>query len=289
MTQNSSKKPAAKYNPPFHDKKAGDNKKVLPEKLLQDTGLWRASNIDHNVGKGLPTGFSILDEHLSGSGWPESGVTELLYDQGGIGELRLLAPALAHLSQSQSRWLLWVSPPYVPYPPALFQAGIDLASILIVKPKTVKDTLWVLEKALASKSCSAVLAWPGNINERQIRRLQVASKEGNSWNILFRPAEMTKHSSPAELRIQLYPTRAPKLLTHTSIDLKILKRRGGWATDVINVPFTDNLNQTTPIFPELQITDDHTRFNHVAADNFERLFPSEDSYQNTSNNGPEFQ
>jgi len=191
---------------------------------------------------------------LPGSGWPADGVTELLHDQYGIGELRLLTPALAHLSQEQSRWLLWVSPPYIPYPPALLKAGIDLTSVLVVKPKTANDTLWVLEKALASKSCSAVLAWPGNINEKQIRRLQVASKEGNSWNILFRPCKAADQASPAELRIRLFSTRTSPLLNHTSINLKVIKRRGGWASEMINVNFDDVLNQVVPYFPELLLS-----------------------------------
>ena len=275
MTNNSAQKPNEKHG--------------LSNKLLQDTGLWRASSIDYDIKEGVSSGFDILDRHLPGAGWPESGVTELLLDHSGIGELRLLAPALAHLSQSQSRWLLWVSPPYVPYPPALFQAGIDLASILIVKPKTVKDTLWVLEKALASRSCSAVLAWPGNINEKQIRRLQVASKEGNSWNILFRPAAMAKRSSPAELRIELYPARTSESITHTSIDLKILKRRGGWATEVINVPFSDKLNQPTPIFRELLITDNRAGTDYQIADDLGQRFLSKESFQNTDSDGPELQ
>jgi cell division inhibitor SulA len=276
------------------DEKQGLSKKPLQDTLLQDTllqgtGLWRASSIDYDVKEGVPSGFGILDRHLPGAGWPESGVTELLFEQSGIGELRLLAPALAHLSQSQNRWLLWVSPPYVPYPPALFQAGIDMASVLIVKPKTIKDTLWVLEKALASRSCSAVLAWPGNINEKQIRRLQLASKEGNSWNVLFRPTAMVKHSSPAELRIQLYPVRTSELITHTSIDLKIIKRRGGWATEVINVPFSDKLNQPTPVFRELDITAKRTGADHLTADDLGHRFPSTKSFQNTDSNGPELQ
>lgn len=221
--------------------------------LLKDANIWRASSLDDRFTRGISTGYKTLDEHLPGSGWPEDGVTELLHDQYGIGELRLLSPALAQLSQIQSRWLLWVAPPYIPYPPALVNAGIDLASILVVRPKSKDDVLWVLEKALASKSCSAVLAWPGNINEKQIRRLQVASKEGNSWSILFRPLRAAIHASPAELRIQLHATRTSPLLTNTSIDLKILKRRGGWASRTINISFEDSLNQLTPHFSELPV------------------------------------
>ncbi len=221
-------------------------KELVHDKLWQRAGLWRASSINSSFTKGVPTGFKILDEHLPGQGWPADGVTELLHEQYGIGELRLLAPALARLSQEQNRWLLWVSPPYIPYPPALLNAGINLTSVLIVKPKTLADTLWVLEKALTSKSCSAVLAWPGDINAKQIRRLQVASKKGSSWSILFRPRSAAQHASPAELRIQLYAT--PSSHAHTSINLKILKRRGGWASEVIKLHFSDSLNRVTPDF-----------------------------------------
>jgi hypothetical protein len=235
----------------------------LPKELLQHTGLWRASSIDIGTRKGTPTGFNLLDEHLPGSGWPVDGVTELLHDQYGIGELRLLAPALAHLSQVRPRWLLWVSPPFVPYPPALLKAGIDLTSVLIIKPKTAIDTLWVLEKALSSKSCSAVLAWPGDINAKQIRRLQVASREGNTWGILFRPSRVAEHASPAELRLQLFATKTLPLHRNTSINLKILKRRGGWTTGMLNLHFTDALNRVTPDFSfaknQPQALDDYKR------------------------------
>ncbi len=219
--------------------------------LLKDASLWRASSIGDLSSQGISTGFNALDKHLPGSGWPQDGVTELLHDQYGIGELRLIAPALARLSREQNRWLLWVAPPYIPYPPALLNAGIDLTSILVVKPESSKDILWVLEKALGSKSCSAVLAWPGNIKEKQIRRLQLASKEGNCWNILFRSSRCAQQASPAELRIQLQATRTSPLLTHSSVNLKILKRRGGWASEIINIHFDDALNQVTPYFPGL--------------------------------------
>ncbi len=230
------------------------NKTESIKELLQGADLWRASSIDCRFTPGISTGFKVLDDHLPGSGWPADGITEILHDQYGIGELRLLAPALAHLSQEQNRWLLWVSPPYIPYPPALLKAGIDLTSILVVKPKTANDMLWVIEKALESMSCSAVLAWPGNINGKQIRRLQVASKKGNSWSILFRPSKAADQASPAELRIRLFSTRTSPLLNHTSINLKVIKRRGGWASEMININFCDTLNQVVPYFPELLLS-----------------------------------
>ena len=125
--------------------------------LLKTTGLWRASRIDCEFQRHPSSGFAELDAELPGSGWPADGVTELLHDQYGIGEFRLLTPSLARLSQVQARWLLLVSPPYIPYPPALAQAGVDLSRIVISQPKSPRDYLWVLENALASKSCSLSL------------------------------------------------------------------------------------------------------------------------------------
>jgi hypothetical protein len=40
---------------------------------------------------------------------------------------------------------------------------------------------------------------------------------------------------------------------HSSMKLKILKRKGGWATDVFTIEFNDHLNQMTPDFSELTV------------------------------------
>ena len=219
--------------------------------LLKETGLWRASGIDRECRKNPGSGFPDLDLELPGSGWPADGVTEFLHDQYGIGEFRLLAPAQARLSQEQARWLLLVNPPYIPYPPALAQAGIDLSRIVICQPKTNRDYLWVLENALASQSCSTVIAWPGKILDKQIRRLQVASKSGHCWSILFRPEQAAKHASPAELRIRIRPYTS--LHDSTALELKILKRIGGWESESIRLVFDDQLHRPMPEFNEMLI------------------------------------
>ena len=221
--------------------------------LLQNTGMWRASGIDCGRQTGTPTGFAALDRYLPGGGWPTEGVAEVLHDRQGIGELRLLAPALARLSREQARWLLWVAPPYVPYAPALAHAGVDLSRVLIVTPKKQPDILWVLEKALASQSCSAVLAWPGNIRDKEIRRLQVAGKEGHCLGVLFRPGHAVRQASPAELRIRLYGCVSSALTEHSSLQLRIIKRRGGWPTDLFTLEFDDRLNQVTPDFSGMPV------------------------------------
>ena len=222
--------------------------------LLEKTGLWRASSIDADYKQHCSTGFTNLDQELPGAGWPGDGVTEFLHNRAGIGELRLLAPALARMTHEQNRWVLFVSPPYIPYPPALAQAGIDLTRVIVSQPRAPKDYLWVLEKALASQSCSAVIAWPGRIHEKQIRRLQLASKDGYSWGILFRPEESSKNASPAELRLRLRPLPGYSPgKDNSAIAVKILKRRGRWESEEFTIAFNDQLLRPMPDFSEMVV------------------------------------
>ncbi|MFT4800109.1 MAG: hypothetical protein ACJAYE_001723 [Candidatus Azotimanducaceae bacterium] len=226
--------------------------------LMKNRHIWRASGIDtKNRAHGIATGYKQLDALLADGGWPSQGLTEILHDQPGVGELRLLTPAMAKLSQTQNRWLLWVAPPYIPYAPALSRAGIDLTRLLIVNPTNPTDLLWVMEKALASSSCAAVIAWPGQLNNKQLRRLQVASKTGHCLGVLYRHSRAADLPSPAELRLRLFSQVASALSDRSQLNLQILKRKGAWATDVLQLELSDSLNQSTPDFSELQVQQWH--------------------------------
>lgn len=251
----SRRKPRHKTRQKPSHKKAADEvfKQLAAQGLLKRDQVWRAS-ATHTAAAGIRTGYEQLDQMLAGRGWPARGLAEVLLKQPGLGELRLLHPALAHLSQTQNRWIVWVAPPYIPYPPALANAGIDLRKLLVVQPTTVKDQLWAAEKALSSSSCSAVMAWPRQVDYKQLRRLQVASKDGDCLGVLFRSEAVAKQPSPAELRLRLQAAQDNSAFSdHSVINLEILKRKGGWPTASFNLPLQDHLNQVTPDFSELQV------------------------------------
>ena len=71
----------------------------------------------------LPTGFAEFDALLPGGGWPVGAITELMPEAQGIGELSLLLPALAQLTRA-GRYLLWIAPPCLPYPPEIGRAHV---------------------------------------------------------------------------------------------------------------------------------------------------------------------
>jgi hypothetical protein len=195
--------------------------------LLQGTDIWRGGRLSAAV-KAVPSGFTGLDALLPGGGWPQGALTEIMMPRQGIGALRLLMPALARLSQGD-RWICWVAPPHIPYPPALVNAGIDLSRILLVHPRAQQDGLWAVEQSLRSGNCAAVLAWPTLDDKVILRRLQLAAEAGDALGVLFRPRHFVQRPSAAALRIQLASG------IDGGLSVSILKRRGGWAAGPIHL------------------------------------------------------
>jgi cell division inhibitor SulA len=211
----------------------------LTETLLAHPDLWRADRIEPRL-QGIVTGHPALDALLIDRGWPKTGLVELLSGQIGIGELRLLAPALAALSRDERRWIAWIDPPHIPYAPALAEIGVDLGKLLWVRPKSPEDALWATEHAAKSGHCSTVLAWldESKLTPKDIRRLKLATRRGEALTVLFRPDDAAQHQSMAELRILLKRTAVPDRLS-----VEIVKRRGGWPVAQLELPLAYRTTQ----------------------------------------------
>lgn len=185
------------------------------EALLESRQVWRGQPAPRAPSK-QPTGLPALDQALPDGGWPETGLTELLLPADGVGELRLLWPALARLSQTDGMIAL-IAPPYLPYAPAWANAGIRLQRLQIIHADP-RDALWATEQCLRSAACSAVLCWPRQVDDRALRRLQVAAEAGQCQGFAMRPLKTARNPSPAVLRIAIDAEPA---------QLRILKCRGG--------------------------------------------------------------
>ena len=145
-----------------------------------------------------------------------TGLTELLLPADGVGELRLLWPTLARLSQADGMIAL-IAPPYLPYAPAWANAGIRLQRLQVIHADP-RNALWATEQCLRSAACSAVLCWPRQVDDRALRRLQVAAETGQCLGFAMRPITAAMNPSPAALRIAIDADPA---------QLRVLKCRGG--------------------------------------------------------------
>jgi protein ImuA len=221
---------------------------VAPEAI--HPALWRADGFGRSRAPVLVTGFAALDAELPGGGWPGGLLTELLLPQPGVGEWRLLAPALAALQRGQGehgagpdlpRSVMLFDPPARPCPWTLAALGLDVMQLFVVQgrgqprrplqgaprarlPLPAADTLWALEQALASGHVGAVLAWlPPRLPADALRRLQLAAQAHPGPAFLFREVEARSRPSAAPLRLLLSPGPAH---CPDGLRLRILKRRG---------------------------------------------------------------
>lgn len=195
---------------------------VAMAELLASGQLWqgRAPDIGVALDQPLVTGWSWLDQQLPGGGWPPRALIELLVDDPGHGELRVLTKAAAGLA-ADPRWQLWINPPAIPYPPALRAAGVVLERQLLSRDLTPSLALWCAEQGLASGGCSLVLAWLPQLEVAQLRRLQLAAERGQCHCFVVRPQALASQASPAVVRLRLQRVAG-------GLQLTLLKRRGGW-------------------------------------------------------------
>jgi cell division inhibitor SulA len=167
--------------------------------MLAEHRLWRGQPASRPRGRN-PSGHDALDAVLPEGGWPEAALTEFLLAADGLGELRLLLPTLARLTQA-AQAVAVVAPPYLPFPDGWRQAGVDLAFVHVIDAAP-RDALWATEQCLRSGACAAVIGWPLQADAQALRRLQVAADSGDCLGFALRDRKHAANPSPAALRVE---------------------------------------------------------------------------------------
>lgn len=193
-------------------------KKSLDDILQNNPMLWRGGDINRAKVEGISTGYKALDEILPAGGWPVSALVEVISARWGAGELQLLLPALIRVSQ-QPRRLVWIAPPFVPYAQGLANSGIAIEQVVVLPlDKVTASASWTMEKILKTQSCGIAMSWPERLQDKTIRRLQLAAEAGNSLGFLFRTVEAKSSAASIRIRINSVPN---------GLEVDVFKARGG--------------------------------------------------------------
>lgn len=204
----------------------------LPPRL--QSRIWQGDQLAHAGERTVSSGHAALDALLPGAGWPVGSLTELLIEkEGGIGEMRLVAPALRALTATDSRHVLLVAPPWRPYACALKAWGLALERVVWVRAGE-DEAPWVAEQALRQDGIGAVLLWQTKARADAVRRLQVAAQDSRALAFLVRPVAARSQSSPAPLRMVCTPVPPPadaslnrrQWMQLSAVSVDIFKRRG---------------------------------------------------------------
>lgn len=192
--------------------------------------VWRASQLGSYQAAVVPTGHCMLDKELPNGGWPSAALIELLPQQAGIGEMRLLRPALRMIAGKRRIALL--QPPHLPQAAAWMGWDLPAEQLVWIKAQRSADALWAAEQILRNGSCGALLLWQSQLRSESLRRLHLAAQGAQTLFWMVRPLASAQDASPAPLRLSLHPARG-------GIDIGIVKRRGPRRDDMLFVPLHD--------------------------------------------------
>ena len=204
---------------------------LSPEDL--HPSLWRASQLAHSNARCVDTGHPTLSSQLPGGGWPTGTLIDLLPQQCGIGELRLLRPALHKVAK---RRIVLLQPPHAPQALALAAMGLAPSQLLWIRSARSTDSLWAAEQILRSGSCGALLFWQSHARGETLRRLHLAAQSAETLFFMLRPLAAAQDSSPAPLRLSLRPAVG-------GLEIGFVKRRGPQRDAPLFLPLTPSLLQ----------------------------------------------
>lgn len=235
-------------SPPSLPESPLDRQRALAELERRHPDLWRAGQLGRTASLPVwPTGYDALSAQLPGGGWPVGAVTELLVPDNGVGEVRLLRPALQSLTEAGRR-LIWIGAPHALNAPALAAWGLPVRQVYWVRAGEKEmvaarqafargrrparqagqtglagqqaDLLWAAEQVLRSQAFGGVLVWLPSARPEAVRRLQVLAQASEAVVWVCRPAAALRESSPAVLRLLLAP------LPGNALSIVFHKRRG---------------------------------------------------------------
>jgi cell division inhibitor SulA len=223
-----------------------ENRRADIDQLVRRSSLlWRGGSRSSVTVPSLDSGYEALNNLLPTGGWPVQSVIEIVVDEWGSGELQVLLPLMRQLSQQKS-YLALVSPPYLPYAPALHNAGIVLNQLVIIDQQVnAQDRWWSAEKILRHGDCGLVMMWPERPDEHNpkaynrkaykwgnhIRRLQVAAEAGNSTAFIFRRGRPVE--TPVSMRLKL-------AYCAEGIRVQVLKSRFSWKQGSVVIPVPES-------------------------------------------------
>lgn len=200
--------------------------------------VWSASNAAQRTAVAsqyLSSGFPVFDQQVGG--WPASGLVELQPSAMGIGELRLILPALSLLTESQNSDSLNPSTKklqvWLPSGAQLMPHGLGSAlasQTLVMKALPHTDALWVLDTLLQSGVCGSVVCWLSGLEPAQAKRLQLAAKEHGTLVFCIQSNVRQQNSLPISMRLRLEPTK-------NGLSLDVFKRQNAYSVEPFYLDF----------------------------------------------------
>jgi len=191
----------------------------LPGELRRLTELLERASRGHRraAAEQFSTGCPPLDRRLPRQGLARGSLVEWLADEPGAGATTLALIAAREARRAHGGAVVVIDRARGFYPPAAAAWRLDLASTIVVHPRSEADERWAIDQSLRCQHVAAVLAWPRRIDDVTFRRLQLAAEASGAVGLLVRGAAALRGPSWADVRLLVSPRAA---------------RSGGWRLSV---------------------------------------------------------
>lgn len=150
----------------------------------------------------VSTGFKALDGILANRGLRRGSLIEWVGPSASEGSgAATLALAVTANRLRQGGAFVVIDKAGEFYPVAAADLGIPLERTIVVRPETRMDALWAWEQALRCPGVTVTFGWIDVIDDRLLRRLQLAVETGGGLGFLMRPSDSRSGPSWAATRI----------------------------------------------------------------------------------------
>jgi hypothetical protein len=175
------------------------------------------------------SGAAAIDRLLPGGGLQHGMLVEWLAELPGCGAATLGLLAAREACRAGGM-LVVLDRAGTFYPPPAVGWGVDLARLIVVRPRTVRDELWAAVQSLRSPVVAAVWMMIDRLDSRNFRRLQLAAEAGRTLGVLVRGASAHGQPSWADLRLGVQSRESM-----TNDEIRMTNDRKSHSTFVIRI------------------------------------------------------
>ena len=190
----------------------------------------------------ISSGFAELDAVLPGGGFRRGNLVEWLALEFGSGATSL-ALRSARRAMGDDRTLVVVERQGTFFPPAL-EENFPWERLLLVRCDHVREAAWACDQALRTSGVGAVLTWLDHVDERLLRRWQLAAAGSGALGLVVRHLPRQPEACFCDVRILVAPLDAAG---GRRVYLELLRLRQGRAGARVEVALdgdSHSLSQT---------------------------------------------
>lgn len=153
-------------------------------------------------GKYVSTGFEALDRILGHGGLRRGSLIEWTGAGEGSGAATLALKVAANVLRHDGTFVV-IDKAGEFYPVAAADLGMALERTIVVRPESRHDALWAWEQSLRCPGVAITFGWIDAIDDRVLRRLQLAVETGGGLGFLLRSPNGRSGPSWATTRINV--------------------------------------------------------------------------------------